>query len=217
MPTLERLAQYFRYLCEIENRNIDTISSAAIEDATGIHATQFRKDLSYFGEFGRPGIGYDVSELRKRLAKILKVDHEQPVLLVGAGNLGSALVGYAGLPRHNFHIVAAFDNNPNKIGRPLWGLEIWDVNRLKEVNADRHRDCSRGSSAEHHRCARRSRHQGYPELRADDDPSSAGRLRAKRVLHPGARCPVVLPVSGTGLTPHTRFRTRCSVLGVRCW
>ena len=136
MPTLERLAQYFRYLCEIENRNIDTISSAAIEDATGIHATQFRKDLSYFGEFGRPGIGYDVSELRKRLAKILKVDHEQPVLLVGAGNLGSALVGYAGLPRHNFHIVAAFDNNPNKIGRPLWGLEILDVARLKEVNAD---------------------------------------------------------------------------------
>lgn len=133
-PTLERLANYLRYLTQLEGTGKETISSADIEEATGVHAAQFRKDLSYFGEFGRPGIGYNVAELRKRIARILKVEREQPVLLVGAGNLGSALVGYAGLRTHNFNIVAAFDNNYNKIGRQLWELEIQDINRLKEIN-----------------------------------------------------------------------------------
>lgn len=134
LPTLERLATYYRYLSDIESRNVETISSSAIEAATGIHATQFRKDLSYFGEFGRPGIGYDVRELRDRIARILKVESEQPVILIGAGNLGAALVGFFGLPQHNFHIVAAFDNNPRKIGQRLWDLEIKDVADLKALN-----------------------------------------------------------------------------------
>jgi len=113
-----------------------TISSADMEEKTGINAAQFRKDLSYFGEFGRPGIGYDVAELQRRIARILKVEEAQKVLLVGAGNLGSALVGYPGLRAQNFHIVAVFDNNYNKIGRRLWDLEIQDISRLKEVNAE---------------------------------------------------------------------------------
>lgn len=134
LPTLERLATYLRYLNELESRDMETISSAAMETATGINAAQFRKDLSYFGEFGKAGIGYNVSELKSRVAHILKTEHEQPVILVGAGNLGSALVGYTGLRRHNFNIVAAFDNNYNKIGRQLWDLEILDVNDLKKAN-----------------------------------------------------------------------------------
>lgn len=134
LPTLERLATYLRYLNELESRDMETISSAAMETATGINAAQFRKDLSYFGEFGKAGIGYNVNELKSRVARILKTEHEQPVILVGAGNLGSALVGYTGLRRHNFNIVAAFDNNYNKIGRQLWDLDILDVNDLKKAN-----------------------------------------------------------------------------------
>ena len=134
LPTLERLATYLRYLNELESHDMETISSAAMEAATGINAAQFRKDLSYFGEFGKAGIGYNVSELKKGIAEILKTDHEQLVILVGAGNLGSALVGYNGLRRHNFNIVGAFDNNYNKIGRRLWDLEILDVNDLKKAN-----------------------------------------------------------------------------------
>lgn len=134
MPTLERLATYLRYLNDLEATGVDTISSAEIEEATGIHAAQFRKDLSYFGEFGRPGIGYNLYDLQSRLARILKVEKEQPVIMVGAGNLGSALVGFPALRRHNFHIVAVFDNNYNKIGRRLWDLDILDANRLKEMN-----------------------------------------------------------------------------------
>jgi len=135
VPTLERLATYLRYLIDLEHDHVETISSAEVEDETGVNAAQFRKDLSYFGEFGKPGVGYNVRELQNRIARILKIDQEQRVLLVGAGNLGSALVGYPGLKEHRFNLVAGFDNNYAKIGRYLWDLEILDIARLKEVNA----------------------------------------------------------------------------------
>lgn len=134
VPTLERLATYLRFLIDLDQSEIDTISSAEVERQTGINAAQFRKDLSYFGEFGKPGVGYNVSDLQSRIARILKIDREQRVILVGAGNLGSALVGYPGLKEHRFNLVAVFDNNYGKIGRPLWDLEILDVVRVKEVN-----------------------------------------------------------------------------------
>lgn len=134
-PTLERLATYFTILSDLRSRQIETISSAEIEERTGINAAQFRKDLSYFGEFGRPGIGYEVDELQSHIGKILKLETTQPVLLVGAGNLGSALVGYPALRAGSFQIVAAFDNNYNKIGKRLWDLTIRDVSHIVEDNA----------------------------------------------------------------------------------
>jgi redox-sensing transcriptional repressor len=133
-PTLERLATYFTILSDLRSRRVDTISSAEVEERTGINAAQFRKDLSYFGEFGRPGIGYKIDDLHARIAHILRLDEMQPVLLVGAGNLGSALVGYPALRAENFQIVAAFDNNYNKIGKQLWDLAIRDVGKLVEDN-----------------------------------------------------------------------------------
>jgi redox-sensing transcriptional repressor len=135
VPTLERLATYLRYLIDLEQSQVETISSAEVERQTGINAAQFRKDLSYFGEFGKPGVGYNVIDLQNRIARILKIDKEQKMILVGAGNLGSALVGYPGLKEHRFNLVAVFDNNVGKIGRPLWGLEIQDVTKIKEQNA----------------------------------------------------------------------------------
>src|SRR5437763_4580257 len=135
VPTLERLATYLRYLIDLQQDNVDTISSAEVEEQTGINAAQFRKDLSYFGEFGKPGVGYNVAELQARIARILKIHQEQRVLLIGAGNLGSALVGYPGLKEHRFNLVAVFDNNYAKIGRQLWDLEIMDIAKLKETNA----------------------------------------------------------------------------------
>ena len=134
VPTLERLATYVRFLIDLAHLNIETISSAEVEQQTGINAAQFRKDLSYFGEFGKPGVGYNVTDLQHRIARILKIDREQRVILVGAGNLGSALVGYPGLREHGFNLVAVFDNNYGKIGRPLWDLEILDVTRIVEEN-----------------------------------------------------------------------------------
>lgn len=134
IAALERLATYLRYLNELNRDGLQTISSSDIEKATGVHAAQFRKDLSYFGEFGKPGVGYNVDELRGRIARILKVDNEQPVILIGAGNLGSALIGYTGLPQNNFRIVGVFDNDHYKVGYKLWDNEILDIDTLKERN-----------------------------------------------------------------------------------
>ncbi len=134
IPTLERLTTYLRCLVDLGATDVETISSAEIEQHTGINAAQFRKDLSYFGEFGKPGVGYNVAELESRIARILQIHKIQPILLIGAGNLGSALLGYPGLKEHKFHIVAAFDNDPRKIGKRLWDHDILDYRRLGEVN-----------------------------------------------------------------------------------
>lgn len=134
IPTVERLATYLRFLIDLEQSHVDTISSAEVEHQTGINAAQFRKDLSYLGHTGKPGVGYNVQDLQSRITRILQIDKEQRVILVGAGNLGSALVGYPGLQEHRFNLVAVFDNNFGKIGRPMWNLQIMDVERLQEAN-----------------------------------------------------------------------------------
>lgn len=128
------MTTYLRCLIDLGAASVETISSAEIERHTGINAAQFRKDLSYFGEFGKPGVGYNVAELEGRIARILQIHKVQPILLIGAGNLGSALLGYPGLKEHKFHIVAAFDNDPRKIGKRLWDMDILDFKRLGEVN-----------------------------------------------------------------------------------
>ena len=136
IPTLERLATYLRYLIDLEASQVETISSTDVEKQTGINAAQFRKDLSYFGEFGKPGVGYNVVELQARIARILKIDQMQPIIVIGAGNLGSALIGYPGLRDHKFHIAAAFDSDPAKIGRAQGGLTIQDEAHLRRANAE---------------------------------------------------------------------------------
>jgi redox-sensing transcriptional repressor len=139
IPTLERLTTYLRCLIDMGATGIDTVSSAQIKEQTGISAAQFRKDLSYFykdlGEFGKPGVGYNVRDLESRIAEILQIHKLQPIILIGAGNLGSALVGYPGLKEHKFHIVAAFDNDPGKLGKRVSGMDILHVDRMREVNA----------------------------------------------------------------------------------
>ena len=134
IPTLERLTTYLRCLIDAGAAGVETVSSAQLETQSGISAAQFRKDISYFGEFGKPGVGYGVRELEQRLARILQIHKVQPILLIGAGNLGSALAAYPGLQEHKFHIVAAFDADPAKVGKRLWGMDILDFRRLGAVN-----------------------------------------------------------------------------------
>jgi len=127
-----RLALYLRCLEECEGEGQETISSAEIERLTGIAAGQVRKDLSYFGEFGKPGLGYEVLSLRERIAAIMNLDRHQPVVILGAGNLGMALIGYLGFQRSGFPIVGLFDNDPAKIGRRISGQEIEAVEHLAD-------------------------------------------------------------------------------------
>jgi redox-sensing transcriptional repressor len=133
-PTLSRLSLYLRCLRQLAKEGVKTISSAQMEAHCGIIPAQIRKDLSYFGEFGKPGTGYNVQHLLGRLTEIMQLDREQRVAIVGAGNLGSALAGYAGFAHSPFRIVGIFDNNLSKIGRMLWSFEILDVQRLADMN-----------------------------------------------------------------------------------
>jgi redox-sensing transcriptional repressor len=135
IPALERLATYVRTLMQLENEQVLTVSSQEMESLTGVSAAQFRKDLSYFGEFGKRGIGYDVVKLRERIAQQLGVDREQAVLLVGAGHLGSALIAYPGWRVYHFQIAAVFDKDPAKIGTTIRRLVVQDILTLASVNA----------------------------------------------------------------------------------
>ena len=108
--TVYRLSLYQRGLQLLERNQIETVSSAALAKAAGVKPTQLRKDLTYFGQFGTRGLGYDVSALSKTLDEVLGTTRLQPVLLAGAGNLGSALLGYYdGFAKEGFEIVVALD------------------------------------------------------------------------------------------------------------
>ena len=118
--TVYRLSLYFRIVERLHQNRIETVSSAALAKAAGVKPTQLRKDLTYFGQFGTRGLGYKVDSLVTQLASVLRTARFQPVILVGAGNLGSALIHYDGFAKEGFEIVAAFDIRPErtKVGNP---------------------------------------------------------------------------------------------------
>ena len=134
-PTIERLSAYLQCVRVLRAEAHLSASSAEIARRTGIHAAQLRKDLSYFGEFGKPGLGYDLAALEAHLARIMGLDKERDVLLVGAGNLGRALSSYTGFGRRGFRIVAAFDVDAQKVGGKLGDCPVYALGELKRVNA----------------------------------------------------------------------------------
>ena len=117
--TIRRLSVYARCLLHLEEDGVRTVSSQELADRFNLNSAQVRKDLAYFGEFGVRGIGYYVSGLKAELQKILALDREWAVVLVGFGNLGSALFRYKGFARQGFRIVAIVDDDPAKVGREV--------------------------------------------------------------------------------------------------
>ncbi|HEU5323863.1 MAG TPA: redox-sensing transcriptional repressor Rex, partial [Methylomirabilota bacterium] len=122
--TIRRLSLYTRCLVQLEEDGIKTISSQALAERFNPNSAQVRKDLAYFGEFGVRGIGYYVAGLKAELQKILGLDREWPVVLVGLGNLGSALFHYKGFARQGFRIALIVDDDPAKVGRDVDGVPI---------------------------------------------------------------------------------------------
>jgi len=112
--TIYRLSIYLRCLARLRENSIVTVSSEALAKAAGVKSTQLRKDLAYFGTFGTRGLGYDVGELSRMIADELGTSRLQPVILVGVGNLGLALLSYRGFEKEGFEIVAAFDLEPQR-------------------------------------------------------------------------------------------------------
>ncbi|MEW6200367.1 MAG: redox-sensing transcriptional repressor Rex [bacterium] len=130
--TVERLSYYFRTLEGLAKRGIDTVSSEVLGSKLNIKSSQIRKDLSYFGDFGKRGMGYDVKYLLKELRYILGLDRRWSVIVVGMGNLGTAIAQYPGLEKRGFQVVGFFDNSRTKIGQEVNGIPIRSMDELPD-------------------------------------------------------------------------------------
>lgn len=130
-PAIPRLSLYYRAL--LESRKTDVISSEELANLTGVTAAQVRKDLTYFGQFGTPGRGYPADKLRSHILKILGTDKCWDVVLVGAGNLGSAFLSYNGFKKQGFNIIFAFDNDVHKVGKTFKGIKVQGINELQDT------------------------------------------------------------------------------------
>ena len=129
--TVRRLSAYLRLLESSEARGLATISSEELASRGGTTSAQVRKDLSFFGSFGKRGLGYSVPELAGRLREILGLEKEWRVIIIGAGKIGAALAQYRGFRQRGFNILAAYDNNPEKIGKKLEGIPVRDIAQLE--------------------------------------------------------------------------------------
>ncbi len=140
--TIRRLSRYARCLEEMDEKGEKVVSSAQLANKCMVNAAQVRKDLAYFGEFGIRGVGYYVKDLLSDIRRILGLNKEWRMALIGVGNLGSALLSYKDFLKQNYKIVAAFDIDPpkvigrvsEKLGKPV---EVLHINRLKEVAKER--------------------------------------------------------------------------------
>ena len=132
--TTNRMSIYLRCLNEVAAEGMKTISSDKLAKRFHLNSAQIRKDLAYFGEFGVRGVGYFVEELRGQLQKILGLNKEHQVAIIGAGRLGTALTDYYGFQQRNFTVVALFDADEEKIGEKIGNVEIFDIENFAEVS-----------------------------------------------------------------------------------
>ncbi len=129
-PTLVRLTIYGRCLNDLIEEGATLVASDELAHRAGVNAAQVRKDLSYLGSFGRRGVGYDVRHLSDRIATAMGLTKERGFIIVGAGRLGSALMGYDGFNKKGFRAAAAFDADINKVGQAIGSVTIRDINEL---------------------------------------------------------------------------------------
>lgn len=128
--TVRRLSLYLRFLEEFEKAGRLTISSGELAKSGGTTSAQVRKDLSFFGSFGKRGLGYSISELTGAIRGILGLRHSWKVVIVGAGKIGAALAQYRGFRERDFHVVGIFDNDPRRVGQCYDGVAVADVRSL---------------------------------------------------------------------------------------
>ncbi|GAA1426660.1 redox-sensing transcriptional repressor Rex [Microlunatus lacustris] len=133
--TVARLPVYLRALAQLSSSGTDTVSSGALAEAAGVGPAQLRKDLSYLGSYGVRGVGYDVAYLRFQIAREVGQAQEWPVVIVGLGNLGTALANYSGFRSRGFRVVGLVDPDPALVGRRLHGLAISDLRDLEDLLA----------------------------------------------------------------------------------
>ncbi len=128
---MRRIPRYYRYLTDIEKSGTERISSRELSQRMRLTASQIRQDFNCFGGFGQQGYGYNVSELRQELQKILGLNMDHHVIVIGAGNLGQALANYNGFKKDGFLVEGLFDINPRLIGISIRGINIYDLDDLE--------------------------------------------------------------------------------------
>lgn len=133
--TIARLPVYLRVLNQLADTGIDTVRSGALAEAAGVNSAQLRKDLSYLGSYGRRGVGYDVGYLRLQIGRAVGSTYDWPVIIVGLGNLGTALANYSGFYSRGFRVVGLIDPAPDLVGKMIHGLAIRDLDELEDVVA----------------------------------------------------------------------------------
>jgi redox-sensing transcriptional repressor len=131
--TLNRLSVYLRCLHELERSGITTISSQALADRFHLSSHQIRKDLAQFGEFGIRGLGYQIAPLAERLHRLLGLDKKRRLIIVGMGQLGTALAGYIHFNDASFEVVAGVDSDPEKVGKKRRGVPVFAFADLRRV------------------------------------------------------------------------------------
>lgn len=129
---IRRLPRYYRFLGELEDQQISKISSRELSGRMHLTASQIRQDLNCFGGFGQQGYGYNVSELRKEIGRILGVDKHRKTILIGAGNLGTALAVHINFEKSGCSLIGIFDSNKKIVGNPLGKLTITDIDDLEK-------------------------------------------------------------------------------------
>jgi redox-sensing transcriptional repressor len=129
--TIRRLSLYLRFLEEFEARGQATVSSGELARSGGTTSAQVRKDLSFFGSFGKRGLGYGVKDLIASIREILGLEHPWPVIIVGAGKIGAALAQYRGFTARGFHVIGIYDSDPLKVGTDIGGMAVRDVRDLE--------------------------------------------------------------------------------------
>jgi redox-sensing transcriptional repressor len=131
--TVERLATYFRVLGGFGERAATTVSSEELAAAAGVNSAMLRKDLSFLGSYGIRGVGYDIDTLTEQIARALGLTVHRSVAMIGVGNLGQALAGYAGFASRGFRIAALIDSAPKRVGSVIRGLTVRHINDLDEI------------------------------------------------------------------------------------
>jgi redox-sensing transcriptional repressor len=134
--TVARLPEYLRALHHLAEQGADTVSSEGLAAAAGVNSAKLRKDLSHLGSYGTRGVGYDVALLIDQIEFVLGLNHRRAVALVGIGNLGHALAGYAGFATRGFRIAALFDADPARIGEEINGMTVRHIDELPQVATD---------------------------------------------------------------------------------
>ena len=169
--TVARLPEYLRALHNLAEAGHETVSSEALAAAAGVNSAKLRKDLSHLGSYGTRGVGYDVALLIDQIEYVLGLTQRRAVALVGVGNLGHALAGYAGFASRGFRIAALFDADPARVGEQINGLVVRHIDELPDVVAEEAiaiaviATPAARRPARRRPAGRRRRHQ-HPQLRA---------------------------------------------------